>query len=134
MSLLLMSAGGRNTPFLIVASANIVAGGEATTTYGLTAPAGKTGSEFTAGRRWDDENGSDSLTIAADFWTKVAWAIQANSLGVGNGEQYEFRVVADGVALDTYTVTPQWTIGALPTPSLVPVQGTFARSPALRRF
>lgn len=97
--------------FKVVLSANIAAGGEDTTTYGMTAPAGKTGANFTTGRRWDNENGSDALTIAADNWTKVGWAIAPVSGVVVDTEQYEFRVVADGVALDTYTVTPKWTIG-----------------------
>jgi hypothetical protein len=103
--------GLRDHAFKVVLSANIAAGGEATTTYGMTAPAGKTGSEFTTGRRWDDENGADALTIAADFWTKLAWSIAPVSGVVVDAEQYEFRLVADNAALDTYTVTPKWTIG-----------------------
>jgi hypothetical protein len=94
----------------------------------MTAPAGKTGSDFTTGRRWDDENGTDTLTIAVDDWTKVAWSISPVSGVVVDSEQYEFRVVADGAALDTYTVTPKWTIGApaadvqLPTLLMQPMQ------------
>jgi hypothetical protein len=97
--------------FRVVLSANIAAGGEDTTTYGMTAPAGKSGTDFTTGRRWDNENGSDALTIAVDDWTKVAWSIAPVTGVVVDTEQYEFRVVANGVALDTYTVTPKWTIG-----------------------
>lgn len=126
-------AQGVGPPIRIVASANIAAGGEATTAR-LTAPAGKTSGDFTTGRRWDDENGQDSLTIAVDDWTTVAWAIEANASAVANAEVYEFRVVADGAALDTYTVTPQWTIGTPAAPSLVPVQGLLARMPVLRMF
>jgi hypothetical protein len=94
----------------------------------MTAPAGKTGSDFTTGRRWDDENGTDTLTIAVDDWTKVAWSISPVSGVVADSEQYEFRVVADGAALDTYTVTPKWTIGTpaadvqLPTLLMQPMQ------------
>lgn len=106
--------------FSVVLSPNIAAGGEATTMYGMVAPSGKSGSEFTTGRRWDDENGLDSLTIAADFWTKIGWAIQANSAAVTNGQQYEFRVVADGVPLDTYSFTPRLTIGSAATPKSAP--------------
>lgn len=123
------------SPFEIVASANITAGGEATTAYGLTAPSGKSGAEFFTGRRWDDENAVDTLTLTADGWTKVAWALQANAAAVVDAEQYEFRVVkAFGVSLDTYSVTPQWTIGTPAAPSLPPVQGLLSRLPALRRF
>lgn len=109
--------------FKVVLSANIASGGEDTTTYGMTAPAGKTGANFTTGRRWDNENGSDALTIAADNWTKVAWSIAPVSGVVVDAEVYEFRVIADGAALDAYTVTPQWTIGTpvadVELPSLV---------------
>ena len=117
----------------IALSPNIAAGGEATTAR-LTAPAGKTSGDFTTGRRWDDENGLDALTIAADDWTTIAWSLEANAAGVSNGHVYEFRVVADGAPLDNYSVTPQWTIGTPPTPSLLVPQGTFARAPALRRM
>jgi hypothetical protein len=99
--------------FRIVISSNIASGGEDTTTYGMTAPSGKSGADFTTGRRWDNENGIDALTIAVDDWTKVAWAISPISGIVVDAEQYEFRLVADGVVLDTYTVTPKWTIGTL---------------------
>jgi hypothetical protein len=98
--------------FKIVLSSNIAPGGEDTTTYGMTAPAGKSGADFTTGRRWDNENGVDALTIAVDDWTKVGWSIAPTTGVVVDTEQYEFRVVADGVALDTYSVTPKWTIGA----------------------
>ena len=106
----------------IVASANIAASGEATSLSGMgagfTAPSGKSGTDFVAGRRWDDENGTDSLNLAAaNKWTVIAWAVAANSAVVATTEQYEFRVVADGAVLDTYSVTPQWTIGTPPAPS-----------------
>jgi hypothetical protein len=117
----------------VALSPNIAAGGEATTAR-LTAPSGKSSGDFTPGRRWDDENGIDALTIAADDWTTVAWCIEANSAVVVDAEVYEFRVVADGAAIDAYTVTPQWTIGVPSSSSLPPVQGLFARLPALRRF
>jgi hypothetical protein len=103
--------GLREHAFKIVLSANIAAGGEDTTTYGMTAPAGKSGTDFTTGRRWDNENGTDTLTIAIDDWTKVAWSIAAVTGVAIDTEQYEFRVVANNAALNTYTVTPRWTIG-----------------------
>jgi hypothetical protein len=43
-------------------SSSVASGGEATTAR-LTAPSGKTTGDFTIGRRWDDENGSDSIDI-----------------------------------------------------------------------
>jgi hypothetical protein len=125
---------GPNPPaFRIVLSSNIASGGEATTAR-LTAPSGKTSGDFTTGRRWDDENGTDSLTIAVDDWTTIAWSIEPNGAAVANAEVYEFRIVADGVALDTYTVTPQWTIGTPAAPSLPMPQSLLQRIPALLRF
>jgi hypothetical protein len=41
----------------------------------------------------------------------MEWCIKATAEAV-NAEVYEFRVTKAGVVLDTYTVTPQWTIGS----------------------
>ena len=55
--------GGVTTdPVYIATSANITAGGQATTAQ-LTPPTGKTTAEFSVGRMWDDENGTDSVDI-----------------------------------------------------------------------
>lgn len=91
-------------------SANIAAGGEATTAR-LTAPSGKTTSDFVTGRRWDDENGTDSIDITADDYTEVEWCLRAQS-PAETDDYYEFRVYAGSTALDTYTLTPKWTIGS----------------------
>ena len=56
-----VGAGGGD-PVYIAPSANITSGGEATTAQ-LTAPAGKTTADFSVGRMWDDENGTDSVDI-----------------------------------------------------------------------
>ena len=121
-------------PFRVAPSANIAAGGEATTAYGLTAPAGKDGTDFFAGQRRDDVNAL-TFTPTADGWTKVTLKVAPNAEAVSNGQVYKFRLVRlDGTPLDTYSVTPQWTIGTPPTPSLLVPQGTFARAPALRRM
>jgi len=90
-------------------SANIAAGGEATTAR-LTAPSGKTTSDFVTGRRWDDENGTDTIDITADDYTELEWCLKAVSPAEAD-DYYEFRVYAGSTALDTYTVTPKWTIG-----------------------
>lgn len=97
----------------ISASSNITAGGEATTAQ-LTPPSGKTTSDFTTGRMWDDENGSDSIDIASDFYSEFEWCLQAQS-PAANTEIYQFRVYFAGNPLDTYTLTPQWTIGNIPS-------------------
>ncbi len=97
-------------PIFVSPSANIAASGENTTAR-LDAPAGKTTADFVAGRRADDENPLDAIDITTDDYTEVAWCLQAQTPAV-NGEIYQFRVTVGGVALDTYSVTPQWTIGS----------------------
>jgi hypothetical protein len=98
----------------IAPSSNITAGGEATTAR-LTPPSGKTTSDFVAGRRWDDENGADSLDITADDYTEVGWCLQSQSPAT-NGDYWDFRVYAGASPLDTYSVTPRWTIGTPAAP------------------
>jgi hypothetical protein len=56
-----VGAGGGD-PVYIATSSNITAGGEATTAQ-LAPPAGKSTADFSVGRMWDDENGSDSVSI-----------------------------------------------------------------------
>jgi hypothetical protein len=55
---------GGGDPVYVATSSNIAAGGEPTTAL-LTAPSGKTTADFSVGRMWDDENGSDAVAIAA---------------------------------------------------------------------
>lgn len=93
----------------ISASANVAAGGEATTAR-LAAPSGKSTSDFVTGRRWDDENGSDSISITTDDYTEVEWVITTQSPATTD-DYFEFRTYNGANALTTYTVTPKWTIG-----------------------
>lgn len=88
-------------------STNIATGGEATTAR-LTAPSGKSGN-FTTGRRWDDENGTDTIDIASSYYTEVEWCIALKS-GLSGGDYFDFRIYAADVAFDTYTLTPRWTV------------------------
>ena len=53
---------GGGSPVYIATSANVTASGEVTTAQ-LTPPAGKTTADFSVGRMWDDENGTDSVDI-----------------------------------------------------------------------
>lgn len=94
----------------ISASANITAGGEDTTAR-LTAPSGKTTSDFVTGRRWDNENGTDTIDITTDNYTEVEWCLTLKS-GLTGGDYFDFRVYNADAALDTYTVTPRWTISS----------------------
>lgn len=94
----------------VATSANITAGGEATTAR-LAAPSGKTTGDFVTGRRWDDENGSDSIDITTDDYTELEWCLLAQSPAV-NGDYFDLRVYAGGSALNSYSVTPRWTLGS----------------------
>jgi len=94
----------------VAASANVTAGGEATTAQ-LTAPSGKSTSDFVTGRMWDDENGTDSIDITTDDYTELEWCLQAQSPSV-DGDYFDFRVYAGASALDSYTLTPRWTLGS----------------------
>jgi Peptidase family C25/Propeptide_C25/Concanavalin A-like lectin/glucanases superfamily/Domain of unknown function (DUF2341) len=98
---------------LMSASSNIAAGGENTTAQ-LTPPSGKTTSNFTTGRIQDDENPADAVDIANNYYTELEWCLIATDAAQW-GDTYQFRVTANGVPLDTYSVTPQWTI-QLPAP------------------
>lgn len=95
---------------LLSASANITASGENTTAQ-LTAPSGKTTSDFVAGRIQDDENPADAVDITTDDYTEMEWSLKANGSVVSDTQVYQFRVTKNGTVLDTYTVTPEWTIG-----------------------
>jgi hypothetical protein len=92
----------------VTTSGNVTAGGEATTAR-LTEPSGKTTSDFVTGRRWDDENGTDTIDITTDDYTEVEWSLALKS-GLANADYFDFRVYAGASALDTYTVTPRWTV------------------------
>lgn len=97
----------------ITISANITAGGEATTAR-LTAPSGKSTSDYVTGRRWDDENGTDTINITSDDYTEVEWLVALSSAPVDT-DYFEFRVYAGAAALSTYTLTPKWTVGTAGT-------------------
>jgi hypothetical protein len=92
----------------LAGSANITASGENTTAQ-LTAPAGKSTSDFVAGRMQDDENPADAVNVTTDDYTELEWCLTATA-SASVSDVYQFRVTSAGTALDTYTVTPQWTI------------------------
>jgi hypothetical protein len=72
------------------ASSNITASGEATTAL-LTAPSGKTTSDFVTGRMQDDENPADTIDITTDDYTELEWSLIANA-AASDGGTYQFRV------------------------------------------
>jgi hypothetical protein len=90
----------------IATSSNIASGGEATTAR-LSVPGGKS---FTTGRRWDDENGTDSIDIGSSYYTELEWAVALSSAPATN-DYYEFRVYQGTSPLSAYDYTPKWTVG-----------------------
>ena len=65
-----VGAGG-GSPVYVASSSNITASGEATTAL-LTPPSGKTTGDFTIGRMWDDENGTDLVDIGASSFVPTS--------------------------------------------------------------
>lgn len=96
-------------PILLANSTYISAGGSTNTTAQLTAPSGKTTSDFTAGRIQDDTNPSNSVDIANNFYTEMEWSVTATD-AAGVGDIYQFRITRNGTPLSSYSVTPQLTV------------------------
>jgi hypothetical protein len=100
----------RAAAFTTSPSPNISASGADATTARLTPPAGKSTAHFDAGRRVDDSATTPTTTTTALDYTEHEFALEATAAAVA-GQTYQFRVVrSDGTVLDTYTVTPEWTI------------------------
>lgn len=114
--------GSLDPEIAMVLSSNIAASGEATTQQ-MTPPAGKAAGDFDAGRIQDDENPADTIDITLDDYTEMEWCIEATA-NVATSQVFEFRVIkTEGhTLLDTYTVTPQWTIGT-PAATQVKMEG-----------
>lgn len=106
-------------PILLANSTYISAGGSTNTTAQLTAPSGKTTSDFTAGRIQDDTNPSNSVDIANNFYTEMEWSVTATD-AAGVGDIYQFRITRNGTPLSSYSVTPQLTI----TGATISIQGS----------
>lgn len=82
------------------------------TTAQLTAPSGKTTADFLAGEMSESSNPVAAIDLGVDEYTEVEWNLQATTYAT-DAATYDFRVTDNGTALDTYTVTPQWTIGSV---------------------
>jgi hypothetical protein len=99
-------------PIQMATSSFIAASAADTTTARLTPPSGKTTADFEAGRISDDTNPLPAIDLTSGKYTEVAWSVMANSAAV-NGDIYQFRLTKNSSSFDTYSVTPQWTIGDL---------------------
>lgn len=93
-------------------SNNIAAGGNTNTTVQLTAPSNKTSNNFDPGKIGDDTNPLPSIDIGSNNYTEVEFCIQVDNNYVINNDVIQFRITANGNNFNTYSVTPQWTIGA----------------------
>jgi len=124
----------RAVAFALKSSANISASGEDTTAQ-LTAPAA---GSFGGGRIQDDENPGDTVNLADGEYREDETCFEATA----NSEtaQYEFRILLEGVVIDTYTVTPKWTVTAgtiynetatLTAAGAIPRTGTLTMTPSL---
>lgn len=102
-----------DTPaFSLALSSNFTNG--ATTTFQLAAPAGKTTSDFQSGIISESSNPITGFNFTSGKYTELEWCLEATT-DAENAAQYEFRVTYNGVALDTYSATPRWTVGTPPT-------------------
>ena len=109
------------TPAVTFATSANYADGDATTAQ-LTAPAGKTTSDFDAGVMVEGQALADTVDITADDYTEIEWALKAQTPAIVT-DVYQFRVTAAGTPLASYTVTPELTIASSsPTGSGAPTQ------------
>jgi hypothetical protein len=119
-------AAGSVPAISLSASGNITASGENTTAQ-LTAPSGKTTSNFTAGRIQDDENPADAVDIATNYYTELEWCLTATATAQYY-DVYQFRVTANGTAINTYSVTPLWIVSNVTAVDLLSFRATGAGS------
>lgn len=111
-----------NNDYYITTSANIAAGGEDTTAR-LTAPSAKSTSDFVTGRRWDNENGTDTTNITTDDYSEFEYFLTVRS-GLSASDYFDSRLYNGDTPLDTYTNTPRWTIAsAAGQPRIIRQQG-----------
>ena len=59
----------------------------------------------------DDTNPMATLDLGSGKYTEMEWAVMATE-AVAVDEVYEFRVVSGAGALDSYSVTPSWTVSS----------------------
>lgn len=107
------TAPGASTDKFDLALSSTVTNGDVTTAQ-LNAPTSKTTADFQAGILSESSSPMGSLNLTSGKYTELEWVLAASTSAV-TGTQYEFRVTNAGTALDTYSVTPKWTIGTSPT-------------------
>lgn len=93
-------------------SGNIPAGGATPTTFRLTAPVGKSGSDFAAGFISDDTNPVSSLDLGSGQFTELEWSLRVSDAAV-MGDEFEFRVTDNGAELTAYLQTPKASVAVV---------------------
>ncbi len=109
-------------PFNLSPSTGIAPSGEDTTPQ-LTPPDGQTTGDFGGGRIQDDENPTDPVTLGANEYREDEWSIIPN-VGALDSYQYEFRVLVDGIVVETISQIPKWTLTVGTT--VIPADGSSA--------
>lgn len=103
-----------NPHFELSLSSNFTDG--TNTTAQLTAPSGKTSADFQAGEMCETSNPAPAINLASGKYTEVEWCIQATTYAE-DAAQYEFRITYfNSNSLNSYLITPKWTIGTPPQP------------------
>ena len=108
------------TDYLILTDSTYIAtSGSGTTTAQLTAPSGKSTSDFQAGKISDDTNPVAAIDLADGKYTELEFAVEVVTGLVANGDEIEFRITDNGSVIDTYTLYPKITAGS-GTPTFKP--------------
>ncbi len=109
-------------PIVLAPSSNITASGENTTAK-LTAPSGKSTSDFDVGRIQDDENPADTVTISESDYSEFEWSIMATGTAT-TSEVYQVRLgQSSSTALSSYDTSASFTIGTYSAPSSIAQEG-----------
>lgn len=99
-----------DTAYVLLSLSNNIAASAATaTTAQLTAPSGKTSSNFQAGKISDDTNPLPSIDLDENRYTELEFSLITGG-NLASGDEVEFRITNNGTVIDSYTVTPKITV------------------------
>ena len=101
--------GTPNAPAFGLALSSNFADGDVTTGL-LLPPTAKTTGDFIPGGMNETSNPAAAIDITLNDYTEIEWNIEALPAS-DDGTTYVFRVTDNGAPLDTYSVSPQWTVG-----------------------
>ena len=103
---------------LLTDSTYIATSGSGMTTAQLTAPSGKSVSDFQEGLISDDTNPIPAIDLASGKYTELEFMIEVDGVLVAISDEIEFRITNAGTELDSYIATPKIMAGGaiIPTP------------------